>query len=112
MNGGAAPQRREDYIRIHGRIEMEKDVELVTKLASTVLEKSDEINERVSSLPGMERTRKEQMEYIETLLKKNQQAAADLEERHKSAKAKRDQVRQFIRENTCEALGIMEGDMM
>ena len=52
-SGGVPPTRREDMIRIHGRIEMEKDVELVTKLAGTVLEKSDEINERVSSLPGM-----------------------------------------------------------
>lgn len=91
---------------------MEKDSELVTKLAGTVLEKSDEINERVSSLPGMQRTRSEQMEYIEKLLEQNKQAAADLEERHSSAKDKRDQVRQFIRENTCKALGIVEGDML
>lgn len=112
VSGGVPPKKREDYIRIHGRIEMEKDAELVTKLASIVLDKSDEVNERVSSLPGMQRTRSEQMEYIEKLLGQNKQAAEKLEERHTSAKDKRDQVRQFIRENTCKALGIVEGDMI
>lgn len=112
VSGGVTPQRREDFIRIHGRIEMEKDAELVTKLASTVLEKSDQINERVSSLPGIHRTRAQQMEYIEKLLEENKKAATDLEQHYAIAKEKRDQVRQFIRLNTCKALGINEGDML
>jgi dsDNA-specific endonuclease/ATPase MutS2 len=91
---------------------MEKDTELVTKLASTVLERSDEINERVSSLPGMQRTREQQMEYIEKLLEQNQEAAQDLEEQYAIAKERRDQVRTFIRDNTCEALGIQEGELI
>lgn len=108
----STPQRREDMVRIHGRIEMEKDVELVTKLAGTVLEKSDEINERVSSLPGMERTRTQQMETIATLLELNQQAAQELEQQHVLAKERRDQVRLFVKENTCQALGIVDGDLV
>lgn len=111
-SGGVPPQRREDFIRLHAKIEMEKDAELVTKLAGTVLEKSDQINERVSSLPGMNRSRDQQMKYIEELLEKNQEAAADLEEKYSVAKDKRDQIRQFIRENTCKALDIEEGDLI
>ena len=109
INGGVPPTRRDDFIRLYPRYEMEKDSELVHKLAETVLEKSDEINQRVSSLPGMHRTRKQQMEYVEKLLEQNRKAAADLEERYATAKEKRDQVRRFIKENTCKALGIMEG---
>ena len=111
-NGGVPPLRREDMIRIHGRIEMEKDAALVAKLAGTVLEKSDQINERVSSLPGMDRTKTQQMEYIERLLKDNQVAAEELEEQYARAKERRDQVRQFVKDNTCKALGIIEGDMV
>jgi len=109
-SNGMPPKKREDFIRIHGRIEMEKDAELVTQLASTVLEKSDEINERVSSLPGMHRTKKEQMKYIEELLEKNRKAAAEVEARYTSARARRDQVRKFIRTNTCTALEVKDGD--
>jgi Subunit 21 of Mediator complex len=112
VSGSMPPQRREDMARIHARIEMEKDAELVTKLASDVLEKSDKINERVSSLPGMERTRTQQMECIAKLLQHNKEAAADLEEHYAVAKERRDQVRQFVRDNTCKALGIVEGDMV
>jgi gas vesicle protein len=110
VSAGAPPQRREDFIRIHAKLEMSKDAELVTKLASTVLEKSDEINERVSSLPGMSRSREQQMKYIEDLLEQNQKAASDLEKHYSAAKERRDQVRRFIRDNTCKALGIKEGD--
>ncbi|CAB9515438.1 expressed unknown protein [Seminavis robusta] len=109
---GTPPTRREDFARIHARIEMEKDAELVGKLANDVLEKSGKINERVSTLPGMERTRTQQMEYIEKLIQQNQEAADDLEKHHAIAKERRDQVRQFVKDNTCKALGIIEGDMM
>ena len=43
---------------------------------------------------------------MEQLLQQNQQVANDLELRYDIAKKKRDQVRTFIRDNTCEALGI------
>ena len=104
----ATPQKREDFIRIHAKIEMEKDAELVKKLAGTVLEKSLQIDERVSTLPGMHRTRKEQMEYIEELLKKNAEAAEKLQKVYEEASRRRDQVRQFVKSSTCAALGIQE----
>lgn len=104
----ATPQKREDFIRIHAKIEMEKDAELVKKLASTVLNKSVDIDERVSSLPGMHRTRKDQMAYIEELLKKNQEAGEKLQEMYEQAARRRNLVRKLVKDNTCAALGIVE----
>lgn len=102
------PQRREDFIRIHARVEREKDAELVKKLAATVLEKSADIDERVSTLTGMHRTRAQQMEHIEDLLVKNREASERLEMTFKGAKERRDRVRTFVRDNTCASLGIIE----
>lgn len=103
-----APQKREDFVRIHAKIEMEKDAELVKKLASTVLKKSADIDERVSSLPGMHRTRSEQMAHIEELLKKNKEAGDKLQEAYEQATQRRSLVRKLVEENTCAALGIVE----
>ena len=111
-SGGTLPQKKEDFVRLYARLEIEKDSELVTKLAGTILEKSDEIQDKVSNLPGMNRSRKQQMEHIAKLLDQNQKAAAELEEHYTIAKERRDQVRSFIRDNTCEALGIQEGDLI
>ena len=103
-----APQKREDFMRIHKKLEMEKDAELVKSLAKTVLEKSADIDKRVSSLPGMHRTRTEQMELIEKLIEQNRITAMRLEETYIRAEAKRKTVRAFVRDHTCEALGIIE----
>jgi Mg2+ and Co2+ transporter CorA len=102
------PHKREDFIRIHAKVEREKDAELVQKLANTVLEKSADIDESVSSLPGMHRTRAQQMEYIEELMNKNRETAEKLEEAFNDAQQRRDLVRKFVRDNTCAALGIIE----
>jgi hypothetical protein len=100
------PKKREDYIRIHAKVEIEKDAELVKKLAETVLQKSADIDLRVSDLPGMDRTRTEQMKYIEELIEKNHLASEKLDQSYKIAEERREQVRKFVRLNTCEALGI------
>lgn len=102
------PQKREDFVRIHAKIEMEKDAELVKKLAGTVLERSANLDERVSNLPGMHRTRKEQMAYIDELLKKNQEASDKLQAAYEKAVNRRELVRRFVKDNTCAALGIVE----
>jgi hypothetical protein len=105
---GGVISKREDFIRLHAKMEMEKDSELAMNLASTCLEKSTQINERVDSLPGMQRTRTEQMKRIEELVGLNQKAAQDLEKAHAVAREKRDSCRNYIRDNTCKALGIEE----
>jgi hypothetical protein len=104
----APPTKREDYIRIHAKVEMEKDAELVTKLATTVLQKSANIDHLVSNLPGMHRKRTDQMKRIQSLLEENCKAAENLESIYQNAVLRREQVRKFVQDNTCEALGIVE----
>jgi hypothetical protein len=105
-SGGVAPTAREDFVRIHAKIEMTKDVELVARLASTVLQKSADVDARVAALPGMNRTRTEQMKRIEDLMTQNQEIEKELDEQYALAKERRDQVRKLLRERTGEALGI------
>jgi hypothetical protein len=109
-SNGAPVQRREEFVRVHAKMEMEKDAELVAKLASSVLQKSAEIDRLVDSLPGMSRTRDEQMKIIEGLISLNLEAARDLEEAHRDAVERRASCRDFIQRHTCEALGIDEPD--
>jgi hypothetical protein len=105
----AIPQKREDFVRIHAKMEMEKDAELVKKLAGTVLEKSANIDSRVSNLPGMHRTQGQQMAHIEELLQKNLEISERLQQAYEKASQRRDLVRKFVKDFTCEALGIDEG---
>jgi Subunit 21 of Mediator complex len=100
--------RREDFVRLHAKMEMEKDTGLVLRLAKTVIDKSEEIDDQVDALPGMNRTRAEQMQMIERLIAENAKAAADLQVAYDQAKERRDASRKFIREETCKALGIEE----
>jgi len=109
-NGSALPQRREDFVRLHAKMEMEKDTELVTRLASTVLDKSDQINAQLDAVPGMNRTRDQQLQIIEGLISLNQKAAADLEDAYRTAVARRASCRRYVQANTCAALGIHEDD--
>lgn len=102
------PVQREDFLRIHKKMEMEKDAELVKKVASTVLEKSADIDRRVSSLPGMHRTKTEQMKLIEELIEKNRETARRLEDAYNRADKQRKRVRMFVRDHTCQSLGIIE----
>lgn len=104
--GGETPATRQDFIRIHAKIEMGKDVELVSRLASTVLAKSADIDARVSSLPGMNRTRTEQMKLVEKLIEENKSIEKELDEEYAIAKGRREQVRKVLRDRTGEALGI------
>jgi hypothetical protein len=60
----------------------------------------------VSALPGMNRTRTEQMKRIEDLMAQNQKIMKELDEQYALAKERRDQVRTLLRERTGEALGI------
>lgn len=107
-NGGSPPQKREDYRRIFGKIEREKDAGLVARLATTVLTKSADVDERVINLQGMDRTRTQQMKLIQELLAQNAAVEEELQSAYDTAKTRRDQVRKLLQEQTCEALGIEE----
>jgi len=106
--GASDPQKREDYVKIFRLFEREKDDELVARLATTVLQKSADVDERVSKLSGMDRTRAQQLERIEELLDQNSAVNTELRDVHELAKKRRDQVRKALQEQTCEALGIEE----
>jgi hypothetical protein len=105
-SGGVAPATKDDFIRIHSKIEMTKDVELVSRLATTVLQKSADVDIRVAALPGMNRSRTEQLQRIEDLMAQNQTIEKEIDEQYALAKERRDQVRKLLRERTGEALGI------
>jgi len=106
VSGGVVLQKREDFIRVHAKMEMEKDTELVMNLAGSVLQKSAAIDEQVDALPGINRTRSEQMKRISELVDLNRKAVKDLEDVYEQAKNRRDSCRSFIMENTGAALGI------
>lgn len=105
---GADPQKREDYVRIFRLFEREKDAELVARLAKTVLQKSADVDERVSNISGMDRTKSQQMARIDELLRQNEIVDKELREVHELAKKRRDQIRKALQEKTCQALGIEE----
>ena len=103
------PKNAEDFAQLYNtKMEVEKDTQLVMKLAGTVLAKSRQIDKRVDDYltPLRTRTRDQQMARIQELLIQNQQVTVELEQAHLTAKVRRDVCRQFIRDNTCAALGI------
>lgn len=106
VTNGVAPQKRDDFIRVYQLVEREKDAGLVATLASRVLEKSADVQDRVSNIKGMDRTRSEQMSRIQELLELNQIIEAELKVTHTSAIQKRSHVRASLQALTCQALGI------
>jgi hypothetical protein len=70
--------------------------------------KSDEIEDALLKVPGLNRTRTEQLSYIEELIAANAAAADELESVYEMAIARRERCRQFVRKHTSEALGIEE----
>ena len=101
-------QKREDFVRAHAKMEMQKDKDLVFRLAQTILSKSQDIDDQVDGLPGMEWTRQEQIVRIQELLRENEAAKQELQETYNSTLARRDDCRRDIKENTSKALGIHE----
>eukprot|EP00536_Pseudo-nitzschia_multiseries_P018969 jgi/Psemu1/316512/fgenesh1_kg.3500_\ len=102
------PTRESDFRLLHEKIQEQRDEELVKTVAATVLEKSADIDRRVASLPGMHRTRTEQMARIEELIAANRATAARLEDAYHRAEKQRRRVRAFVRDHTCRSLGIIE----
>ena len=106
--GGKPPKSREEYVRLLARMEMESDVSLVTRLAGDILAKSQEVDDLVDGLPGMDRNKDEQMAVIERLIQENRLVDQELEMKYQEAERKRDEVRATLREVTCSALDIEE----
>ena len=62
----------------------------------------------MANLPGMHRTRDEQMERINELIQQNHEVTRELEEAYVIAQKRREEVRVALGESTCLALGVEE----
>lgn len=102
------PLTQEEYTKFLIDSEHQRDIQTTQHLAEQILQKSAEVDNLVAKLPGMNRTRDMQMKRIEELLEKNQQVAKELDEAHRVAKKKLEEVRKVLGETTCLALGVEE----
>ena len=72
------------------------------------LSKSQEIDDQVDELPGMEWTREQQVKRIQELLRENEAAKQELQETYDLTLQRRNDCRRAIKENTSRALGLQE----
>lgn len=102
---------RKEFMRLQARMEMQKDTELVLRLANSVLSKSTAIDTQVdTTIPGMTLTRTQQMERIAVLLRENQKVQQELQQVYDKASERRTKCRQAILTKTSQVLGIEEQD--
>ena len=106
--GGKPPQGPEEYLRVLARMDFESDVNTAQRLAADILDKGREVEELVDDLPGMGRSRKEQMAVIAKLIEENREIDERLRARHREATVRRDEVRTLLQEVASSSLGIEE----
>jgi len=102
------PLTQEQYTKLLIETEHERDVQTTQNLAKDILTKSAKVDELVSKLPGMDRTREMQMKRINELIKENHNVTKELEEAYTIANKRREEVRAALEESTSLALGIEE----
>ena len=102
------PLTQEQYTKLLIETEHERDVQTTQHLAKDILSKSAKVDELVSKLPGMNRTRDMQMKRINELIKENNSVTKELEEAYDVANKRREEVRAALEESTSLALGIEE----
>eukprot|EP00550_Attheya_septentrionalis_P011985 CAMPEP_0198303758 /NCGR_PEP_ID=MMETSP1449-20131203/57056_1 /TAXON_ID=420275 /ORGANISM="Attheya septentrionalis, Strain CCMP2084" /LENGTH=205 /DNA_ID=CAMNT_0044006265 /DNA_START=356 /DNA_END=973 /DNA_ORIENTATION=- len=105
---GSLPKTREEYFKMKAKSEMLEDTKLVTRVAQQILAKTEAVDELVEKLPGMDRTKAQQMERIQQLLDQNHAVSKELESAYEEAERKRNEVRTKLGEVTCDAIGIIE----
>lgn len=105
-NKGNPPKNKEEYTKLKARIEMEKFKAIVEKHSTDILQKSANVDDLVSNLPGMSRTKKEQLERIQELLTLNQSLDKELNDAYTQAETQRNEIRSILDRVTTEALGI------
>lgn len=105
-NKGNPPKNKEEYTKLKARIEMEKFKAIVEKHSTDILQKSANVDDLVSALPGMSRTKEEQLERIQELLTLNQSLDKELHDAYTQAEKQRNEIRSILDRVTTEALGI------
>ena len=109
-NAGWFPRTREEYVALLRGAEREADDIEARRLASDVLSRSREVDDLVSRLPGMGRTRQAQMDVIAKLIRDNRNVGRELGSALETARTRREEVREALAENTCVALGVEDGE--
>ena len=104
------PLTQEKYTKLLLDTEHQRDVQTTQNLAQDILTKSAEVNDLVSKLPGMDRTRDMQIELINKLTQENHKVGKELEDAYVVANKRREEVRAALSESTCLALGVDEED--
>jgi len=102
------PLAQSQYTKLLLESEHQRDVQTTQILAQDILAKSAAVDDLVAKLPGMQRTRKMQMERIDELIRANHDVTRELEEAYRVAHEKRELVRKGLGETTCLALGVEE----
>jgi hypothetical protein len=105
---GKPPKTRAEYKKSRGMNEMKIAMNVTKTHAEKILSKSALVDTLVSELPGMHRTKGEQMQRIQELLKNNMKREQELISAYHEATTKRIEIRSELELVTCKALGILQ----
>ena len=105
---GKPPKTRDEYLKLRAMNEMKIAMNVTNAQAENILSKSAALDDLVAALPGMHRTKKEQMERIQELLDENAKVDEELRLAYKEAENKRKEIRLALQKVTCRALCIEE----
>ena len=84
----------------------DEDLDIVKALASSALEKSVNIETLLNQIPGLNRTRTEQLKIIEELIKENNLVEKELQIMLRLANDRNEQIYQVMQNETYLALGV------
>lgn len=105
---GKPPKTRAEYTKLRGMNEMKIAMNVTKTHAEHILSKSALVDDLVSALPGMNRTKQEQMERIQELLEQNKTSEEDLLRAYHEATRKRNEIRSELELIACKALNILQ----
>lgn len=106
ISDGKPPKTREEYLKLRAMNEMKIAMNVTKSQAENILSKSAALDDLVAALPGMNRTKKEQMDRIQELLDENKKVDDELRLVYQEAEKKRQEIRMALKKVTCKALCI------
>lgn len=106
ISDGKPPKTREEYLKLRAMNEMKIAMNVTNSQAENILSKSAALDDLVAALPGMNRTKKEQMDRIQELLDENKKVDDELRLVYQEAEKKRQEIRMALKKVTCKVLCI------
>jgi hypothetical protein len=103
--GNRPPKSREEYVKFAAKVQMEKDMALVSTLSKEVFTKSDAIDFWLTQIPGIHRNRHEQMDRIDELIKLNKDQEDEWLRVYQEAKDLQHRMRDELQNVTSSILG-------